>query len=92
MKSLILVVTLLIGNASFAGESKTFQVEGMTCASCAGAIEKQVRKITEVDSVDISIKTGKVVVSAKDNQALSSAKIKKAIEDAGYNIKGDVPK
>ncbi len=63
MRKIILTLLMAIPLQILAEKSKTtFLVEGMTCASCAGSIEKSVRKVPEVDSVNISVKAGKVTV------------------------------
>jgi Cu+-exporting ATPase len=63
----------------------TLQVEGMSCASCVGRVEKALLKLPGVLSASVNLATEKVAV-----QALSSvtpATLKAAITKAGYTAK-----
>lgn len=87
MIKILSLLTLLLSLNSFASTKVVFLVEGMTCASCAGAIEKQLREIEGVDKVDISIKDGKVAITSKNGSNVNSDKAKHAIERGGYKAK-----
>ena len=64
-------------------ESRVFLIEGMTCASCAGAIERATRKLPGVVTADVNLATEKLNISFGGE--LTSAKtIKQAVSDAGY--------
>ena len=54
--------------------------------SCAGAIEKHLKKVEGVSSVDSSIKAGKVTVTSKENAKVDPARAKGAVEEAGYKV------
>ncbi len=87
MRKLYLLLSLALVSSALAASTKTvLLVEGMTCASCAGAIEKRLKKVEGVRSVDIAIKAGKVTVTSKENAAIDPAKAKSAIEEAGYKV------
>ncbi|KAF2955279.1 heavy metal translocating P-type ATPase [Marinitoga sp. 38H-ov] len=61
----------------------TIPIEGMTCASCANAITKEINKLDGIITVNVNFATEKAVVSYDPNVTRLS-KIKKAIENAGY--------
>lgn len=63
--------------------TQSFEIEGMTCASCAQTIEKSVAKVAGVDTVSVNLATEKMTVSY-DEGAVSAGDILKAVEDAGY--------
>lgn len=63
--------------------TQSFEIEGMTCASCAQTIEKSVAKVAGVDTVSVNLATEKMTVSY-DEGAVSTGDILKAVEDAGY--------
>ncbi len=65
------------------GKEVTIPVGGMTCASCASAIERAVRKLPGVDSVSVNLATEKALVSY-DSAQLRLSEIKQAITKAGY--------
>jgi Cu+-exporting ATPase len=65
------------------GKEVTIPVGGMTCAACASAIERTVRKLPGVDSVSVNLATEKALVSY-DSALLRLSEIKQAITKAGY--------
>jgi len=58
-------------------------VTGMDCATCAFAIEKQVKKIKGIDDVKAAIMLNKVFINY-DPDLVDSATIRKAIDKTGY--------
>ena len=70
-------------------ESKTFDIEGMSCASCAQTIEKAVNQLSGVQQAIVNLATEKLVVSYDDHQ-VTSAEIIKAVTDAGYQATEEV--
>ena len=61
----------------------TIPVGGMTCASCASAIERAIRKLPGTASVSVNLATEKALVSYDPSQ-LRLSEIKQAITKAGY--------
>lgn len=59
-----------------------FQVTGMTCAHCEMAIREEVSKLPGVDGVDVSAKTGTLVVSS--SAPLEPSDVLAAVDEAGY--------
>ncbi|MEG0165771.1 heavy metal translocating P-type ATPase [Anaerorhabdus sp.] len=62
---------------------KIFNIEGMTCASCAARIEKVVGKVEGVSSVTVNLATEKMNVEFDENK-ISSNDISNAVDKAGY--------
>jgi Cu+-exporting ATPase len=58
-------------------------VTRMSCATCAFAIEKQVKKLKGVNDVKAAIMLNKVFIDYDPN-LIDSATIKKAIDRTGY--------
>lgn len=61
----------------------TIPIEGMTCASCANAITKEINKLEGIKSANVNFATEKAVVTYDPN-IVRLSNIKKAIENAGY--------
>ncbi|PKL05852.1 MAG: copper-translocating P-type ATPase [Spirochaetae bacterium HGW-Spirochaetae-9] len=61
----------------------TIPVGGMTCASCASAIERAIKKLPGAASVSVNLATEKALVSY-DPSLLRLSEIKQAIIKAGY--------
>ncbi|MDT2522444.1 heavy metal translocating P-type ATPase [Enterococcus raffinosus] len=66
----------------------TYGIEGMTCASCVQTIEKEVNKLTGIQSVNVNLTTEKMTVSY-DSNTLSNEEIEKTVNDTGYKIAKD---
>ena len=64
-------------------QNKVFRIEGMTCASCAGAIERATRKIPGVVQADVNLATEKLTISF-DGAMASPKAIKQVVADTGY--------
>ena len=65
-----------------------FPIEGMTCAACAGRIEKKLNSVPGVQAVvNFATETARVQVDDNGSDAeTSTAKIIQAIEQAGYGV------
>lgn len=64
----------------------TFNVEGMTCDSCANKVNKAISSVKGVKSVNVSLDDEKatVVLDPKANAKLVSEAISKAVAKSGY--------
>ncbi|MFJ6566071.1 heavy-metal-associated domain-containing protein [Streptomyces sp. NPDC091292] len=63
-----------------------YQVAGMTCGHCEGAVSAEVSAIAGVDSVQAVAATGRVtVVSAAP---LDDEAVRAAVDEAGYELTG----
>jgi len=58
-------------------------IGGMTCASCAAAVEKEVKKLEGIEDVNVNFATEKALVKYNPHQTRIS-EIKNAITKAGY--------
>ncbi|MBZ4646628.1 MAG: heavy metal translocating P-type ATPase [Clostridia bacterium] len=65
-------------------QKQTLNITGMTCASCAKAIERSVGKIEGVRLVNVNFATEKLAVEFDESKA-SIEKIKEAVKKAGYS-------
>jgi len=68
---------------------KTYEITGMSCAACAAHLQKEVSKKTGVVSANVNISAEKMRV-IYDEALTDYARIKKAVEDAGYGIADNV--
>lgn len=63
-----------------------YRVEGMTCSACSAHVEKAVRKLPFVKTVQVSLLTNGMTVETKDGQS-HSAEIEAAVQNAGYSAR-----
>jgi len=69
-------------------KKKVLSVTGMTCTSCARAIEKSVSKVEGVTNVSVNFATEKLIVEFDESKA-SIEKIREAVKRAGYGVLDD---
>jgi Cu+-exporting ATPase len=62
----------------------TLDVGGMTCASCAQNVEKVLKRLDGVSSVNVNVSTGKARIEY-NSSVVSVDDMRKAIEDIGYS-------
>jgi P-type Cu+ transporter len=68
------------------GKKKTsFGVSGMTCASCVETIQRSLADLQGIDTANVNLATERATVSY-DPQKVDIEKIKKAVQDAGYDV------
>lgn len=66
-------------------KTETYQVEGMTCASCVTRVEKALKKIEGVNDAVVNLASEKVTLHFEDSKTDANI-FEKAIEDAGYKL------
>lgn len=59
-------------------------ISGMHCASCAGNVERSVRKVPGVKNIIVSLLTNKGIVEAEDT--VSEEALKQAVARTGYKV------
>lgn len=64
---------------------KTLNVEGMSCMHCVKKVETALKEIKGVKSVNVSLENKTAEVTLKED--VDNSILKKAIEDAGYEVK-----
>ncbi len=67
---------------------KSLKIQGMTCASCAQAVEKATKKLSGVTDANVNFATEKLNISF-DETKLSISDIQTAVEKAGYKALSD---
>ena len=66
-------------------KKEIYNIEGMSCASCASSIEKIVGKISGVRNVSVNLATEKMFIESEEE--VSTEDIEQTIENAGYFAK-----
>ena len=64
-------------------KTEKFDVHGMSCAACAGAVERSVSKLSGIKSVNVNLLTNSMNVDF-DERILTPESIEKSVEMAGY--------
>ncbi|PYG85891.1 Cu+-exporting ATPase [Ruminiclostridium sufflavum DSM 19573] len=64
--------------------NEKFNVRGMTCSACSAAVEKSVKKVDGVASVNVNLLSNSMTVEY-DSTVTDNGKIIQAVTDAGYS-------
>lgn len=59
-----------------------YQVTGMSCGHCEASVREEVSKIDGVDRIDVSAKTGVLVIES--GAPIDDAAVIAAVDEAGY--------
>ncbi len=65
-------------------EQVPVMVNGMACPFCAYGVEKKLKKVEGVKSIEINIQKGIATLTAKENESIELGQVPGAIEDAGF--------
>jgi len=63
------------------------RVDGLACPFCAYGIEKKFIKTEGVNSVDIDLQKGLVIVKTSEGKIFTEEKLKEIINDSGFTMK-----
>ena len=61
------------------------KIGGMSCASCANAINKSINKLDGVENIDVNLATEKVTINY-DSSKLKLSQIRNSIEKLGFKV------
>ena len=67
------------------GNEITVHIKGMMCEHCENRIKAALEALPNVESADVSHKSGTAILTLKGD--IKDGDIKKAVEDAGYKVK-----
>ena len=59
-------------------------ISGMHCASCAGNVERSLKKVSGVKNLSVSLMTNKAIVEAEDS--VNEEDLKQAVARTGYKV------
>ena len=68
---------------------ETYKISGMSCAACAKAVERVVKKLDGVEEQSVNIATEKLSI-VYDKSKVNFNDIKSAIEKAGYGVEPEI--
>lgn len=77
----------LLPFASFAhADSYKMEVNGLACQHCADNLEKHLRTIDGVQSVQFDLEAKQVDVDFADGQSVEQEQLRQAVKDSGYTL------
>jgi len=66
-------------------ETITMNVKGMSCGGCVASVTRVLKAVPGVDNVAVTLNPGAATVTF-DPARTDPAKLKGAVEDAGYDV------
>lgn len=78
----------LLWSAPLFAAQYALQVNGLACPFCAYGIEKKLKSIEGVKSIEIDIDGGRVLVTTAEGAPFDEEAARRAIEDAGFTLAG----
>lgn len=64
-------------------DTKTYTVNGMTCAHCVASVTEEVTEVPGVDAVEVALEQGRLTVTGTD---VADEAVRAAVEEAGYAV------
>ncbi|MES2331082.1 heavy-metal-associated domain-containing protein [Sediminibacterium roseum] len=87
MKTFLFLIAAIISIATNAQVSKvSLQASGLTCSMCSNSINKALKTIDFVQTVNPNIKTSTFEITFKEGSSVDFDKLKKKVEDAGFTV------
>ena len=82
LKVVVFLVTVALSAATSA-DSIEVDVHGLTCAFCVDSLQRQLKKLPDIEQVDVSLKSKKIrIVSSAEHMDI--ARIRKIVIDSGF--------
>ncbi len=89
----LLLLTLIHHAAAQPGQvvgmlEVSVQVDGLSCPFCAYGLEKKLRKVDNVASLEIHVSEGRAVLTPEPGTSLDLAALEEAVRDGGFTPNG----
>ncbi len=93
MLTAFMLLAGFIGSAQAGVKSLTVKVDGLACPFCAYGLEKKLKKVEGVETLNIDINAGEVVLSVVEGSRLTGAsgtmvaQVQRAVEEGGFTAR-----
>lgn len=78
-----------VQNASAEIKSIEIKVDGLTCPFCVFGVEKKLKALDEIESVNTNLKSGMIEVALKQGKAVDIDRLNEAVRKSGFTP-GDI--
>ncbi len=91
--SIMATVLVVLGSSMLAQEADTsriyikMEIHGLACPYCAFGMEKELKRISGVENLEIHLEEGLVYMSLPASQMPSEEDLGKIVTDAGFTLK-----
>lgn len=83
-----MALVLSLSSAAWAADTYRLQVDGLACPFCAYGVEKKLNETQGVESIDIRINEGVVLVAVSEDSDFDRALAKRVMKEAGFTLNG----
>ncbi|HHO69292.1 MAG TPA: copper chaperone [Gammaproteobacteria bacterium] len=88
MKQWIPILLLAWSAAALAaGSHYVIRVDGLACPYCAYGVEKKLKAIDGVESIDVDLNKGVVTVDTAEGTVLTEDQLRTLFQDAGFTYR-----
>ncbi|WP_323844333.1 heavy-metal-associated domain-containing protein [Microbulbifer magnicolonia] len=84
---LLLGACLLAAAARADGPQYRLGVDGVACAFCAAGVEKRLKGIEGIESVEADLGKGLVVIHMREGASLTEEQAREQVEKAGFSLR-----
>lgn len=88
LSRIVLLVIFLSSVSLAASPTLRVEIDGMTCPACAKKVEEQLSKLSWVQKVMINLDDARAEIVVKSGNSPNTEDVRKAVETAGYKVKG----
>ncbi len=91
--SIMATVLVILGSSMLAQEADTsriyikMEIHGLACPYCAFGMEKELKRISGVENVEIHLEEGLAYISLPTSQVPSEEDLREIVTDAGFTLK-----
>ena len=82
IRSGVLLLALVFSAATIA-DTIEVEVHGLTCAFCVDSLQRQLKKLPDIETVDVSLKSRLIRIVAS-TEHVDRARIRETVIDAGF--------
>jgi copper chaperone CopZ len=81
-----LLMLLFVVSATAQFQKAELQASGLTCSMCSNAINKALRTLNFVDTIETDLEKNLFTVSFKESKQVDFDEIRKKVENAGFSV------
>ncbi|MFQ5526936.1 MAG: heavy-metal-associated domain-containing protein [Thermoanaerobaculia bacterium] len=84
LSAALVIAILLAGPAAGQVVRATVEVQGMACPFCAFGVEKRLRKVEGVSTIEVAMAEGQATLEVREGESIDLAGIPGAVRRAGF--------
>ena len=86
LRRFIIALTLIITIQKLSASEINIKVNGLVCEFCAITLEKNFKKLPQIEKVEINLEQKNITLNVSNNQDISNQEITEIIINNGYAV------